>query len=225
MPVMSVSVQFRVRLIATLLEPALRVAHRLCIPADELVDLLLTEYVRHQIEAGFSFTAISRRIGKSRRKVAYLAKAAKSPSNLVEDSEHFALRRQVASWLAEQEGHAADESELERAFALLSDASRGRAVEALVDSGVLDREGVTLRLSAAFMSTVDSDPGPLIDAVRNLARALSTAVEHRSPGRRTRHHLLGRFRQHPRPRITLRRQKWTVLHCRWCTEVHRNTRA
>ncbi len=176
---MSVSVQFRVRLIAALMEPAIRVAHRLCIPADELVDLLLTEYVRHQIDEGFSFTAIARRLGKSRRKVAYLAKAAKSPSNLLSDSEHFALRREIASWMAEQGEQDVALKQLKREFAVHPDDALLRAVEALAASGVLDHDGERARLSAAFMSTVDTDPGPVIDAVRNLARALSQAVEHR----------------------------------------------
>lgn len=176
---MSVSVQFRVRLIAALMEPAIRVAHRLCIPADELVDLLLTEYVRHQIEEGFSFTAIARRMGMSRRKVAYLAKAAKSPSNLLSDSTHFALRRRIATWFAEREEPVVDFSEIERSFKSTSDQELARAIEALVESEVLEFDEGVYRLSSAFMSTVDRDPGPIVDAVRHLVQALSFAVEHR----------------------------------------------
>lgn len=191
---MSVSVEFRIRLTATLMAPAIRVAHRLCVPADELVDLLLTEYVRHQIDDGLSFTTIARRLGKSRRKIAYLAKAAKSPSELLRDSEHFALRRRVAAWFAEQDEACATRDQLVHALNPTSAEALARALDALVASGVLDVKtmvgddladhavpdrDVTYKLSADFMSTVDSDPGPVIDAVQNLMFAVSTAVEHR----------------------------------------------
>ncbi len=179
--------RFRIHLLAAAMRPALRIAHRLCIPAGELLELVMMEYVRLQLEAGLSFSAIARRTGKSRRKIAYVAKAAKSPSDVLEASTHFRLRRELAAYLAKYRRGKTEEELLERDFGASASQVQS-ALQALAEQGVCHERESRFFISTDQLTTLStnakrhpapSEAGPAIDAVRNLADAFASAIEHR----------------------------------------------
>lgn len=91
----------RLRVLALLAEPMLEIARASALGLDDLRDLVATEYFELIRRRGASWTQIARRLGKSRRTVAELARRSADHGAQREPSARLEVRRRIVRALAE----------------------------------------------------------------------------------------------------------------------------
>lgn len=91
----------RLRVIALLAEPLLEVARASSLQLDDLRELVATEYFETLRRRGASWTAIAKRLGKSRRTVAELARRAAETEPARATNERLDAQRRLVRALAE----------------------------------------------------------------------------------------------------------------------------
>ncbi len=93
----------RLRVLALLAEPMLELARTSALQLDDLRDLVATEYFELLRRRGASWTQIARRLGKSRRTIAELARRSADHEPLRAPSARLDVRRRIVRALAEGE--------------------------------------------------------------------------------------------------------------------------
>lgn len=144
----------RLRVLALLAEPMLEIARTSALRLDDLRDLVGSEYFEVLRRRGASWTQIARRLGKSRRTVADLARRAASQEPLREPSERLDVRRRIVRALAE--GAATPEELARRVGSPFLD----EELEALRDAGIVAGSEALPELAAELLDLV----GPELEA-------------------------------------------------------------
>ncbi|MCC6875097.1 MAG: hypothetical protein IT378_12390 [Sandaracinaceae bacterium] len=167
----------RLRVLAVSLEPALVFARALHLGLDDLGDMISVGYFAELKDRGLSWESIARRLGKSRRTVANLARQARSESPLIEPSRRIRLRRRIVQEIGR-------EGPLTKA--LLRDALREAApdeldlaLEALLEQGTLEEDGDRYRLATALVDLVGDDFDLRLDSLRHFLDGLTHVVYRR----------------------------------------------
>lgn len=166
----------RLRVVSVALEPALVVARALAIPLDDLLTAVSVGYFRVHHERGSSFTAIARRLGKSRRTVATLASLSKTHGRDAE-SELISTRRRIIERLA-SEG-AVDEQKFKRRWAKSLGEHLSEELEVLIATGVIERTRGQLRVAAPFLSLMGPDLEQRLASLQQFMLAVAHGIYQR----------------------------------------------
>jgi hypothetical protein len=92
--------ELRLRVFLLALEPALRLARALRLDLDDVREAVAAQYVLLHRDRGLSLEQIARRIGKSRRTIVTLARAATQAMETLSQSRTIALRREIVRRLS-----------------------------------------------------------------------------------------------------------------------------
>lgn len=167
----------RLTVVMSALEPALSLARVLHLSLDDFSELTATGYFSLLSRRGLSWQAAAKRLGKSRRTIASLAKRAGSTDPLLSGSQRMQWRRRIVRLLAEEE-----QQTFEQVSAMVTDAPPDdlRAeVEQLVDEGVLEQRGDGLRVNTHLFDLLSSDFDQRIESLRHFLEAVTHVVYRR----------------------------------------------
>ena len=166
----------RLRVLSTVLEPGIKMARVLGLTLDDLHQLVAVGYYRELKERGASWQQIARRIDKSRRTVATLARVASGATQPLAASHRIGLRRRTVRILADGDLDLAD---LAQQLPAVSGADLEEAVDQLVAEGILTRDGERLTVAGALLDLVGDDLDHRIDSLRHFLDAVGQVIYRR----------------------------------------------
>ena len=166
----------RLRLVSIALEPALLLARSVGLSLDDLLRTVSVSYFKSYQQRGLSFTAIARRLGKSRRTVASLANLAKTPEP-AHESDGLSVQRRILLYLAAKGPQTAPA--LKRRFAKLPAPLYERALEAARDAQIIAISDGKYWVTAQFMSMVSSDFERRLASLEQFMQAIANGVHQR----------------------------------------------
>src|SRR5262249_49683299 len=153
------------RVIAVMLEPALRLAHFMAIPIDDLQELVADGYFREARFRGLSLRGIARRFGKSLRTVASLSRRATAHGLPMRESLRMKWRRQVVAYVAAKPNVSAQQ--IGRAVRTAEPEMLSWELQQLVEAGLLLKKGRVFRVDVKHMNTVAKDFDARLDSLRH----------------------------------------------------------
>ena len=164
----------RLQIAAAFLEPALRFARLAGLSLDELQELTLEGYFRELQRQGMSWTAIARRMGKSRSTVAGLAKRATSKTPPLERSERFSIQREVVLLLAD--GKARHSDDVIASLSTFRAQDVAAVIEILVTEQMLQREHDHVRIAGDMLDILGEGFEKRLGSLRHVLDVVSQAV-------------------------------------------------
>ncbi|MEM9195629.1 MAG: hypothetical protein AAGF12_41060 [Myxococcota bacterium] len=166
----------RLRVLMSLLEPPLTFARLLNVSLTDMNELVATGYFRMLKARGVSWQGMVRRMQRSRRAIANLAKRARSAEPVLQGSQRVQLRRKLVRVLAE--GPAGLEELLQRVSK--DDAETlPEELEALVAEGIVELEDREYRVSAAVLDLIGPGFDERLDSLRHFLEVVSQVVYRR----------------------------------------------
>lgn len=166
----------RLRLVSIALEPALLLARSVGLSLDDLLRTVSVSYFKSYQQRGLSFTAIARRLGKSRRTVATLANLARTPKP-AHESEGLSVQRRILLYLGAKGPQTA--AALKRRFAKLPGPLYERALEAACDAQIIAISDGKYWVTAELMSMVSSDFERRVASLEQFMQAVANGVHQR----------------------------------------------
>ncbi len=167
----------RVRIVAAFLEPPLRFARLAGLPLDELQELVAQGYFRELSRRGMSWSAMAKRMDKSRSTVAGLARRTAEADSPLVTSDRFSIQRRIVRKLAN--------GKLQRTEALLASLSEFRAKDVREALGVLTAEGLVkesddqVQISTALLDVMGPGFDERLASLRHVLSVMSQTVFHR----------------------------------------------
>lgn len=165
----------QLRLIYSLLKPAVRAAARFGVPIRSLGELLRLAYFEHLSREGMSMTDIARRFGQTPRHMRSLAQRLKS--DFFRAERDIGLAREVEAMVAAREP---DRAALARALRTWDAAEVDAAVNELISEGRVEStpEG-RLRMAQRYVVLKSDDFHHRVDSLNHLLDGTYRAVLHR----------------------------------------------
>jgi transcriptional regulator with XRE-family HTH domain len=167
-------INLRFRVLATSFRVPLKLARVLGVPLREVQDLVAVAYFRELQEHGFSWATIAKRMAKSRRTIASIARGERSAP--LDHSPAIRLRRAIAARL---DAGALDLDELEAALAPSPREAIVAELGALVDSSVVEDRDGRFSLATGVLDLSEGDFELRHDALRRFLDAISETVRQR----------------------------------------------
>ena len=141
---------------------------------DDVIELVTLAYFDEHQRAGLSWTALERRLGRSRRTIASLSKRLSESGYSIDGSAIFRTQRAVVEQLAES-----DLSRAELTQRMPDTAELELAVQALCDAEtIIDNEG-TLSLAASLVDQVGESFDERIDGLRHFMETVTHVAHQR----------------------------------------------
>jgi hypothetical protein len=171
------SLDVRVKVVATMLEPALSLAHLMALPLDDLLELVATGYFREAEARGLSQGAIARRFGKSVRTIATLKNRSRATSKLLERSRRLAVRRRLLTEI-DRIGPAGIEA-IARTVPRTARSTLERELDALVAQGLVVCGEDGYRTATGHVNVVRAEIDARLDSLRHFLEAVTRAAYRR----------------------------------------------
>ncbi len=164
----------RLQIAAAFLEPGLRFARLAGLTLDELQELTTEGYFRELKRQGMSWTAIARRMGKSRSTVATLAKRAASKAPPLEKSERFSIQRDVVLLLGDgRENHVDD---VVAALPSYRAQDISAVIDILVTEQMLERNDDRVRIAGGMLDILGEGFEERLGSLRHVLDVVAQAV-------------------------------------------------
>jgi hypothetical protein len=171
------TLDLRLRIVALSLEPTLALARIVGLPLDDLQQLVADGYFRELRLRGLSLEQVARRIGKTKRTAATLAKRSKTQGPLLDESRRLGWQRQVVR-LTSLEPKTADDIRAE-VVGVASDRIE-EELEQMVESGLLVRDDDDrYRAAVVHLSFAREDVDARIESLRHFLQTVAHVLYRR----------------------------------------------
>lgn len=164
----------RLQIAAAFLEPALRFSRLAGLSLDELLELTTEGYFRELQRQGMSWTAIARRMSKSRSTVASLAKRAAAKTPPLEGSERFAMQREIVLMLAD--GKPRHPDDIFAALPSFRSQDLAAVIDILLEEELLERQAEQVRISGAMLDILGEGFEQRLGSLRHVLDVVAQAV-------------------------------------------------
>ncbi len=168
--------EMQLRLVYSLLKPAVRAAARFGVPIRSLGELVRLAYFEHLSREGMSMTDIARRFGQTPRHMRSLAQRLKG--DFFRAERDVGLAREVEALVAAREP---DRAQLVRALPTWDAAEVHAAVDELIGEGRVEavKAGGRLRMAQRYVVLKSDEFHHRIDSLNHLLDGTYRAVLHR----------------------------------------------
>lgn len=164
----------RLRVLAVAFLPGLRLARIAGMTLDDVIELVTLAYFEEHHQAGLSWTALERRLGRSRRTIASLSKRFAESGFAIDGSGLFRQQRSIVERLAHGPTSRATLQETLPPANLLDE-----ALQALCDAGVVEADGDTYRLATSFVDQVGETFEERLDGLRHFMETVAQIAHQR----------------------------------------------
>ena len=165
----------KLAVVASLMEPALHLARIAGLSLDDVRELSGAQFFRLLQRRGLSWESVARKLKKSRRTVAKLARQAASRDDILMGSERLQLRRRIVRALAERD---LAMSELEEQFRGFESEVLLEELDVLRETGIV-AAGQPLRLEAAMLDLLGDDFDRRLESLRHFLESIAHVVYQR----------------------------------------------
>lgn len=154
--------------------PGVRLARIAGMTLDDVLELVTLAYFDEHQQAGLSWTALERRLARSRRTIASLSKRFSESGFAIDGSELFKTQRDLVEHLANAP---LSRDALKEQFG--SSEHLDAALDTLVDASILEEETGMVRLSASFVDQVGQSFEERIDGLRHFMETVAQIAHQR----------------------------------------------
>ncbi len=164
----------RLRVLALAFLPGLRLARIAGMTLDDVIELVTLAYFEEHQQAGLSWTALERRLGRSRRTIASLSKRFSESGFAIDGSEIFKTQRDIVEALAERD---LTRGELKKR--LSAHEHFDAALEALIDASLVTKTSQAIQLNASLVDQVGESFEERLDGLRHFMETVAQAAHQR----------------------------------------------
>ncbi len=164
------AIDLRIRVVEALLEPVATLARHTGMSLDDVRNSLDRGYFQLLKKRGLSWEQMARRLGKSRRTVATLAKSAAENAPLPQ-SERLELRRRIV-----REAATTATTEAEFSVRVRAHPEFSAELESLLEDQLLEREGTSIRVRAALLDLLGGDFDQRFSSLRHLLEVVTQTI-------------------------------------------------